>query len=238
METNKIYNEDCLKTLRRMKENSIDLIVMSPPTNSVWYKQMMSDDRGKGNKGMNPKKYEERQKEILDECIRVLKPHGSIYYNHKDIIYRTRLIHPTWIYDYPLRQIIVWDKANTLEKAEENYTPITEYIYWISMSPLLLEEGYTYFKKENSAYKSNIWDVRMDKGSYSPLPLSMVKSMIHSTCPPNGVVYDPFMGGGTTALAVQQLGEGRTFIGSETNKKYCQIAEKRLHDDARQLSLF
>lgn len=37
MENNKIYNEDCLETLARMEDNSIDLIVTSPPYNKSFY---------------------------------------------------------------------------------------------------------------------------------------------------------------------------------------------------------
>lgn len=230
MEANKIYNEECLETLSRMANESIDLIIASPPTNKGWYRFVMYSESPKDS--ITPMEYEAWQRRFIKECMRVLKPNGSMYYNHKDNMKFQRLIHPTWVYDFPLHQIIVWDKANTLEKADDNYTPITEYIYW------LYKGDYPYFRKENSAYKSNIWDVRMDKNGYSSLPLAMVRSMILSTCPPNGVVYDPFMGGGTTALAVQQLGGGRVYIGSEKKEKLCKIAERRLREDARQLSLF
>ena len=37
MEIDKIYNEDCLETLRRMEDNSIDLVVTSPPYNKGYY---------------------------------------------------------------------------------------------------------------------------------------------------------------------------------------------------------
>lgn len=37
MEKNKIYNEDCLLTMRRMEDNSVDLIVTSPPYNKGFY---------------------------------------------------------------------------------------------------------------------------------------------------------------------------------------------------------
>src|SRR5574344_2043758 len=43
MEINKIYNEDCLETLKRMEDNSIDLVVTSPPYNKGWYGDWKAD---------------------------------------------------------------------------------------------------------------------------------------------------------------------------------------------------
>jgi len=50
--------------------------------------------------------------------------------------------------------------------------------------------------------------------------------MIKASCPPGGVVLDPFMGSGTTAIAAKRL--GRQFAGFELNPDYCAIIEARL----------
>lgn len=98
MEIDKIYNEDCLETLSRMEENSIDLIVTSPPYNKNSYAPSSGADkswsalRGRQipydvyNDSMPPQDYENWQRNIISECIRVLKPSGSLFYNHKDIL--------------------------------------------------------------------------------------------------------------------------------------------------------
>lgn len=98
METNIIYNEDCLETLAKMKDNSIDLIVTSPPYNKNFYAPSSGADkswsalRGRQipydvyNDSMPPQDYENWQRNIISECIRVLKPSGSLFYNHKDIL--------------------------------------------------------------------------------------------------------------------------------------------------------
>lgn len=52
------------------------------------------------------------------------------------------------------------------------------------------------------------------------------------------VVYDPFMGSGTTALATLDIGGGRTYIGSEISEKYCKMAEDRIKIQTAQLTLF
>ena len=98
METNIIYNEDCLETLAKMEDNSIDLIVTSPPYNKNFYapssgkSESWSAMRGRQipydvyNDSMPPQDYENWQKKIISECLRVLKPSGSLFYNHKDIL--------------------------------------------------------------------------------------------------------------------------------------------------------
>lgn len=99
METNVIYNEDCLVTLAKMEDNSIDLVVTSPPYNKNFYApsgsggdKVWSAMRGRQipydvyNDSMPPQEYESWQKKIISECLRVLKPSGSLFYNHKDIL--------------------------------------------------------------------------------------------------------------------------------------------------------
>ena len=100
METNIIYNEDCLETLAKMEDNSIDLIVTSPPYNKNFYAPSSGADKSwsalRGRQipydeysdSMQPQDYENWQKKIISECIRVLKPSGSLFYNHKDILVR------------------------------------------------------------------------------------------------------------------------------------------------------
>ena len=91
METNIIYNEDCLETLAKMEDNSIDLIVTSPPYNKGFYTKLTESenwhsaiDYDNYNDALEPKEYVNWQKKIISECLRVLKPSGSLFYNHKD----------------------------------------------------------------------------------------------------------------------------------------------------------
>lgn len=98
LELNKIYNEDCLITMQRMEDNSVDLIITSPPYNKNAYavgsgsNKSWSALRGrqipydKYNDAMPPEEYEQWQKDVISECLRILKPHGSLFYNHKDIL--------------------------------------------------------------------------------------------------------------------------------------------------------
>ena len=97
MEIDKIYKEDCLETLAKMEDNSIDLIVTSPPYNKGLYwkdKKIVRTmswnvtgiDYDSYQDSMSHDDYVDWQRNIISECIRVLKPSGSLFYNHKDIL--------------------------------------------------------------------------------------------------------------------------------------------------------
>jgi len=57
-------------------------------------------------------------------------------------------------------------------------------------------------------------------------PLEIIERMIKASCPPGGLVLDPFLGSGTTAVAARRC--GRDFAGFELNPDYCQLIEQRL----------
>jgi len=59
-------------------------------------------------------------------------------------------------------------------------------------------------------------------------PLKLMMYLIELGCPEDGVVLDPFLGSGTTAVACKML--KRSCIGIEINPEYCEIAEKRLSE--------
>jgi modification methylase len=246
MEINKIYNEDCLETLKRMEDNSIDLVVTSPPYNKGWYGDWKADKNSAWSVGgikydtyedaMPPEEYEKWQREIISECMRVLKPSGSLYYNHKDIIFEGLIVHPKWVYDYNVREVILWDRGGSPQISNQFFMPVTEYIWWIVKDPKQV-----HFDKEKSGYKTNVWRVNAESNPNhpAPFPLKLIRSMIASSCPDNGIVYDPFMGSGTTAVATIQVGGGRKYIGSEISPNYLEYANKRIAiAEAESLTLF
>ena len=57
-------------------------------------------------------------------------------------------------------------------------------------------------------------------------PLEIVERMVKASCPPGGVVLDPFMGSGTTAVAALRC--GRDHVGFELNADYCSMIARRL----------
>ncbi|MHB9056879.1 MAG: DNA-methyltransferase [Paludibacteraceae bacterium] len=84
-------------------------------------------------------------------------------------------------------------------------------------------------------YPSNFWDDisipfwSMPENTDHPTqkPEKLIAKLILASCPPNGIVFDPFLGSGTTSVVAKKL--SRNFTGIEMNEKYALWAEKRLY---------
>jgi len=79
--------------------------------------------------------------------------------------------------------------------------------------------------------KRSVWTVNnrpFKEAHFATYPEDLIEPMIKAGCPQGGVVLDPFMGAGTTAVVAKKLGQN--YIGIELNPKYIEIAEKRLLD--------
>ena len=77
-----------------------------------------------------------------------------------------------------------------------------------------------------------IWDIRPERaksvGHPSPFPIEIPERIIKLGSFVGDIIYDPFMGSGTTALACIQT--NRNYIGSELDSGYCGIAEDRIRN--------
>jgi site-specific DNA-methyltransferase (adenine-specific) len=88
--------------------------------------------------------------------------------------------------------------------------------------------------KFRQTYPSNFWDDisipywSMPENTDHPAqkPEKLIAKLVLASCPPAGIVFDPFLGSGTTSVVAKKL--GRQYIGIEINEEYCCVAEKRL----------
>lgn len=99
----------------------------------------------------------------------------------------------------------------------------------------------TLYNKSISEFrnKRSVWTVTTKPFSgahFATFPEDLIEPMIKAGCPKEGIVLDPFIGAGTTALVSRKL--LRHFIGFELNPEYCRIAEKRLACIPRRLDSF
>ena len=228
MEINKIYNIDCLLGMRDIPDNFINSIITSPPYNKkglsgkkkvgnqIWNKfnidyQYYGDD-------MNESDYTEWQKEIINECYRILKPNGSMFYNHKvrrnkNIAYNPyELVRDT---KFKLYQIIIWNRKNSHNIRKDILTPTTEYIFWlVKDKPKVFKDN---IPKE---FRSEVWEIPPIKQSGHPAPFHPLipELCIKLTTEEDDLVLDPFMGSGTTAIKAKEL--MRNFIGFEIDNSY------------------
>jgi DNA modification methylase len=92
---------------------------------------------------------------------------------------------------------------------------------------------------DGKANKRSVWTVNnngFSEAHFATFPEDLIKPMILAGCPQGGIVFDPFMGAGTTALVALTL--HRQFAGIELNPEYIKIAEKRIKPLLTQTKLF
>jgi DNA modification methylase len=79
--------------------------------------------------------------------------------------------------------------------------------------------------------KRTVWSIPLSKfreAHFAVFPPGLVETCIRAGCPAGGVVLDPFLGSGTTALVARQL--GRRYIGIDCAEEYCEMARRRIAD--------
>jgi site-specific DNA-methyltransferase (cytosine-N4-specific) len=122
-------------------------------------------------------------------------------------------------------------KSNIRNKSDENYG--TE------LHAGAGEREWNNLKGKNPGDVSDFWDIPTKPSStkhYATYGDSLLVKPILAGCPKGGIVYDPFMGTGSTAEVA--LRSGRNYIGSEMSEEYCKIANKRLIPFLSQQELF
>lgn len=250
-----IIQGDCIEKLKEMEDNSVDLIVTSPPYNKGYWSKNRNVQNGftsinhpnsktiktkcrrivygDFDDNLKPEEYEKQQREVIKECLRILKPTGSLFYNHIDLFYLHQTIHPKWVYDFPLKQIIVWNRKNTPKLDKSYFFPITEYVFWIQKE----KTSRVFFNRKEAIFNKSVWELSPDtKNKFpAPFPLELPENCIKCCCPEGGVVLDPYCGSGTTGLA--SLKQNKKFIGIELNEEYIKIAEERLKSYLEQTKL-
>jgi modification methylase len=220
-----------------MPDNFVDLIVTSPPYNKGYWSSNRNLNNGFKTKArridyenysdnLNPKDYEEWQRKFIKECLRILKPTGSFFYNHQPIQKNHQEVNPLFIYDFPLKQTIIWNRKNTPKLDKSYFFPITEYIFWLQKE----KDSRVKFNRKKALFNTNVWNISPDvKNKFpAPFPEELVNNCILSCTEENDLVYDPFMGSGTTAKMA--ILNNRNWIGSEISNEYCEIINKRLEN--------
>jgi DNA modification methylase len=97
-----------------------------------------------------------------------------------------------------------------------------------------IEASFTNLKIERSCHPlgrnlRDVWHIPVSSfrgAHFATFPTAIVEPCIMAGCPENGIVLDPFMGAGTTALVAKSL--DRKYVGIELNPDYIKIAERRL----------
>jgi site-specific DNA-methyltransferase (adenine-specific) len=232
VELNKIYCGDCLEVMKDIPDNSVDCIITSPPYNKhsanrkcgktdSWQKANI--DYGDFKDDLPEEQYQEQQKQLIREMVRVIKPNGSIFYNHKARIKNHRAILPTeWLGEFNIRQVLIWDRTNCMQLSPIRWFPTTEYIYWITKGQVQPK----FYKRSKHQLEVIRIPPKPMKDHPAPFPEELVETLMLNTTDENDIVLDPYMGSGTVAVVAKK--NNRNYIGIEISPDYCKIAEARL----------
>lgn len=231
MELNKIYNMDCLEGMKDMPRP--DLIVTDPPYEfeamgggvhrvgsggAVKYQDIIDI-------GTNHFDFDKFVPALLD----LQKDKVNAYF------FCNKVLVPKYLNEATKRglnfDILALRKVNPLPAKASSYMPELEYIIFLRSPGVLFNNHYSidHYKK--------VFDVKIGHSTLvhpNQKPKELIKRFIKISSAEGGIVFDPFMGSGTTALACKEL--KRQWIGFEISKKYCDIAEKRLAQE--QLEVF
>ena len=237
-----LINGDCLMEMKKIPDCSVDLVVTSPPYNKgfydkhtpsktdVWKQRNISYGAYKDNR--MPEDYIKWQTDCIKEMVRIIKPNGSIFYNIKPVIANHRLVFPTYVFDFNIRQQIIWNRKSTPQLAPIRFFPTTEIIYWITKTNIQPK-----FQRKGLLFDKEVWELspKPMKEHPAPFPIELPTNCIIATTNENDIVLDPFMGSGTTGVACKNL--NRNFIGIEIDKGYFEIAKQRIENTKTQESL-
>ncbi len=257
LELNKIYNKDCLKGMKLIKDNLIDLIITSPP---------YAQQRKNQYKGVPEKEYPLWTVKWMKEVKRILKPSGSV-----GIVIRSNLKNGI-VSRYVLNTRIAlqddgWVEPEELIWIKPDSPPLGsinrprrawEQILWFSLSGSIYCDpkangtvsnriGFENNKFEHGG-KSHIHagqnnatqgiarcrdyiecgTGKVERGINHPAmyPVQIPEYFIKMCCPENGIVLDPFMGSGTTAIAC--INTNRNYIGFEKDEEYYELSLERI----------
>ena len=233
-----LIHGDCLIEMRKIPDKSIDLVLTSPPYNKRSKNKSFSNwsgasiDYGTYADDMEEEDYQQWQINILNECSRVIKNTGSVFYNHKNKRIDSLIISPMeWITksNLKIRQEIFWLRSGSPDVSPCKFMTNTEIIYHLTN-----KNNNVYFNPYSFKY-GEVWkfNQEMHNDHPAPFPLDLPKRGILSCSKSNDLVLDPFMGSGTTGVACKEL--GRSFIGIEIDKGYYDIAQKRIAQATQEL---
>lgn len=224
MELNKIYNMDCLKGMREMPDNCVDLVVTDPP--------YVIETSGAGIYKQADKQYVKElndmkdgfSTEVLDELCRIMKKINIYFFcSQKQIIplldYFAKGKKCNW-------NLLTWHKTNPVPACGNKYLTDTEFILFFR------EKGVKIYGTFNTKFTYYVTPLnQIDKKRYGHptiKPINIVNNLIVNSSLENGIVFDPFLGSGTTAVAAIEC--GRNFIGYELNPDYYEICNKRIEE--------
>ncbi|MFV0519966.1 MAG: DNA-methyltransferase [Lachnospirales bacterium] len=226
-----LHNNDCFEFIKTMPDNSVDLILTDPPYNIAQYstgninlpgREALNNDIAEwDNVALEPK-------ELLEDFKRILKPKGNIFiFTSYNLIGKW---HEAFDSEYDTFQFFIWHKTNPAPKIYKN-----GFLNSCEMIICMWNKGHTWnFTKQNEMHNFFESPICMsperlkDPKHPAQKPVKLLKHIINIASNPGDVVFDPFMGVGSTGVAAVEL--ERKFGGCEIDETYFKASEKRIYN--------
>ncbi|MCE2504606.1 MAG: site-specific DNA-methyltransferase [Chlorobi bacterium] len=232
---NKIVCGNAVDVMKSMPDNSIDLVVTSPPYNlknstgngmkdgrgGKWANAALQKGYSHHEDCMPHDEYVAWQRDCLTEMLRLIPDDGAIFYNHKWRVQNNLLQdRQDIVHGFPVRQIIIWRRKGGFNFNPGYFLPTYEVIYLIAKPKFRL-------RPKANAY-GDIWEFMQDMNNPhpAPFPINLIDQIVSSTNAK--IVLDPFMGSGTTAISA--INNKRDYVGIDISPEYCDMAKDRIKE--------
>ena len=220
MEDIKLYCDDCLNIMKQIDNESIDLIVTDPP---YLIKYKTNRRKNKYHDFCSEILNDDNEQLIIDyirECYRILKNNTAMYMfcNCDKVDFFKQELENA---GFKIKNMIIWVKNNwTAGDLKAQFGKQYEIIF-------LVNKGRKYF---NGKRITDVWMFDRISGKkqlhQNQKPVDLLKQCILKHSDENDIIFDGFMGSGSTGVACIET--GRKFIGVELDKKYFEIAKERI----------
>jgi adenine-specific DNA-methyltransferase len=244
-----VHHGDCLELLATVPDDSVQLVVTSPPYNigKVYEKRLHLD------------LYVEQQKQVISECVRVLSPSGSICWQVGNYVDRGAIV-PLDTVLYPIfsglglrmRNRIIWHFEHGLH-CSRRFSGRYETIVWFTKSDDYVFNldavrvpqkypGKKHFKGPKAGQYScnplgknpgDLWVIPNVKSNHvektdhpCQFPVELVERLVLSLTNKHDWVLDPFLGTGTSIISAVR--HGRRGMGAEIVPAYVELATERI----------
>lgn len=234
VELNQIITGETYEVLSSLDNDIFHLGITSPPYNKMGARGglVKAVKYDQADDCLPESEYQHRQILVLDELFRVIKPGGSLFYNHRTRYVDGIVIHPIeWLVRarWQIRQEIIWNREFAGNLQGWRFWPIEERIYWL-YKPIGEKDKVKIDSKH--AKLTSIWRIRPEFSNAhpAPYPVEIPTRIIYSMLDDEKgcAIIDPYIGSGTTAVVAKYL--GHKYLGIDMSEKYCETANERINN--------